>query len=375
MVNKNFLILFFVLITQLSFCQIETKTLNSLNLIGKVSSVSDLTFLARDSIGNIIKGNILNEYENRKLKIDDIQYNKTGFKFGFDKNGNQILKGEYNEYGYLWDITDYKYLNNKIVESNQIYKLSDMTIKVKALFKYDDRKNLVSIIKYRDGELFEKELFKYNDLNKLIEKKLIDDSGNITEKLIKKYLNHTLIYHKVEKSKDNENSIIEESYRFDTLGNKVYSMYHEHSRDEYGKEEDFLSEYKHEYKNNLISKESFLINGKQVSTVTYEYLDGKESNIIIKDPVDNSIISSRVISYYQNSTKIYEKIIKTKEETTIQTFDKNGNILKLQITKINIDPEEYSYEYSFDKIGNWIKTIEYKNTIPLKIRERKIIYY
>lgn len=366
MINKNIHILFFILVSQLSFSQIDTISLNSLNLNGKIKSISNRTYLARDSIGVIKNGKYLNKES--ELKIDEIQYNKTNFIFKFNEKGKQILKGFYNEDGKLFNITEYKYLYNQIIESSQTYEFSDFTSINKGLYKYDTNNNLVSITFYRNGEFDEKELLEYNELGDLIEYKIIDDSGNITKKITKKYLNHLLVYEK----DVNKSRTIEKIFRYNNSGGKTYSMDNYQIRDD---NESHLSEFNIEYKNNLRSKEYMYRNGKLNYTVHYEYLNENVSKILIKNSDDNSISSEEVILYYPNSNKIIEKIKKDKESTLKQSLDKNGNIMELQITRISSDSEVYSYEYFYDNIGNWTKIIEFKNTIPLKIRERTITYY
>lgn len=358
MKNRKLFIQLFLLISQFAFCQIDTISLNSLNLKGKVSKVSDQTFSARDSVGKIVKGIFL--YEDYEFKIDSIFYkNKTNFNFEFDSAGKQISKGLYNKYCYLDRITKYKYINKQVIEYNEVFYLSDGNIYIKNLCKYDDN-NLISIVTYRNDELLYKINFKYDESNNIIEETSIDNSGKITRKVIRKYLDKKLIYEK----RTDESYTDELIYRYDTIGNKVYSM---------NRYDDLKFESKIEYVNNLPSVDYGSRNGKLYCITNYEYLDGKESKKNSKDPIDNSIISVVEKIYYSNNTS--EKIEKEKNQLTKQFFDKNNNIVKFQITKKNTDPEEYTYEYTYDKNENCTKIIEYKNTIPLKIRERLIEYF
>ena len=63
-----------------------------------------------------------------------------------------------------------------------------------------------------------------------------------------------------------------------------------------------------------------------------------------------------------------EKICKTKDEYGMAIksiiYDEDGEL-----------EETYSWKYTYDKTGNWIKYIEYIDNKPVEIRERKITYY
>lgn len=348
----------FLLIPLIAFCQIDTTSLNSLNVKCKVSKITEHTFSAKDSIGKVIKGIFL--YEDYMFKIDSTYYkNKTNFEYQFDLNGKQISKGLYNMYGYLYNITKYTYINNQITEFNEIIEFSDGIIHIKNLCKYD-MNNLISIATYRNNELLYKVLFKYDDSNNIIEETSIDYNGNITSKINRKYFGKKLIY-ELETNKNYNNEAI---YRYDTLGNIVYSM---------NRYDDITFENRIEYIDNLPVLECSSRNGEPELIVNYKYLDGKNTKTVLKNPSDNSIISSSEVIYYSNNTS--EIVEKRGNQLMKHFFDTNNNIIKLQISNNSTDIEEYTYEYTYDKNKNWIRIIEYRNTIPLKIRERIIEYF
>ena len=57
-------------------------------------------------------------------------------------------------------------------------------------------------------------------------------------------------------------------------------------------------------------------------------------------------------------------------------YDEKGN--KIEENMYNSDGSlrsKYTYKYEFDKQGNWIKKIEFKDGIPEYILERQYEYY
>lgn len=357
MKNRKLFISLFLLTSQHVFCQLDTVSLNSLNLKGKVSKMTELTFSAIDSAGIIVKGNYL--HENYEFKIDSILYkNNTNCKLEFDKDGKRILKGIYNDYCYLYDITKYKYLNKQLREFNEISEYSDGTIYIKNICKYDNN-NLISISTYRNDKLLYKKVYKYDEQNNIIEEASLENNGNITGKISRRYAGKKLVYEK----KIDENNKTEKIYKYDSSGKVVYSM---------SQYDDLKFETKYEYSHNLPTAEYSSRNGKPDVISNYEYIDGKIAKTILKYPNDSAIIFVEEIKYQLNN--ITEIIRKEGNQTSKQVFDNNKNIIKLQIIN-NSDIEEFTYEYLYDKNENWTRIIEYKNTIPLKIRERRIEYF
>jgi hypothetical protein len=57
-------------------------------------------------------------------------------------------------------------------------------------------------------------------------------------------------------------------------------------------------------------------------------------------------------------------------------YDKKGNITDEASFNLNGDlTNRYNYWYDYDKTGNWIKKIGFKDGIPQFIIEREIDYY
>ena len=112
---------------------------------------------------------------------------------------------------------------------------------------------------------------------------------------------------------------------------------------------------------------------------TYKY--DEKGNIIENNwTVPYNLINQKWIYKYDNKgNKIesneYNSDESLKEKTTYK-YDNKGN--KIEVNKYNSEgrlDKNYTYEYQYDKHGNWVKKIEYRNTIPKFITERKIAYY
>ena len=58
-------------------------------------------------------------------------------------------------------------------------------------------------------------------------------------------------------------------------------------------------------------------------------------------------------------------------------YDSKGNLKEQKVTYEDerLIPVTYTNSFIYDKQQNWIKKISYRNFMPEKITERKIIYY
>lgn len=359
MKTKSLLSILLVSFVQFGFCQIDTTKLGSINIKGNVREVKNMTFTAVDSVGVVVKGEFLNE--NYRFKLDSLTYSdKTNFYYEYDINGNQLTIGKFNSFGYLYSTKKFKYNNNQILESNEKMQFSDGDIDIKEIYKYDNNK-LTSITIYRNNELLYKESFKYDILNHIIEEATIDNLGKITGKVSRKFENTNLVYEK----KTDESFNNESKYIYDSLGNKTYSL---------NRYDDLVFESKVEYKDKLPIKELNLRNGKLESITNYVYIDNKLSIITLIKPVDKSIISYEERKYNANN-EVVEILTKNEDGTIKKMFDKNGNVKTLNISTNETEFDEYNYEYFYDNRGNIIRTIEFKNSVPIKVRQITISYY
>ena len=64
------------------------------------------------------------------------------------------------------------------------------------------------------------------------------------------------------------------------------------------------------------------------------------------------------------------------EDKSTQKYDEYGNQVEWCVNDSDgILIYQFTYKYEYDKNGNWIKSIEFINTIPYKIIEREIEYF
>ena len=73
---------------------------------------------------------------------------------------------------------------------------------------------------------------------------------------------------------------------------------------------------------------------------------------------------------YSEDTIFVESISTEDNETSKETYFK-GLLIKGEESNGDV----FEYKYTFDNKGNWIKVVEYKNTIPIKMRVREIKYH
>ena len=359
-----FLTLVFAISTQKVSSQIDTVSLCSIKLKGMIKSVSEVTFSAKDSIGVIVKDEYLSEDWN--LKADSKQ-SKTNFIYEFDKNSRNTRKVILPQKLSSNSITDFKYNSGLLVESLETMVFSDATIPIKKIYKYDPKKNLTAIYTYRFDELLRKKMFKYDLKNNLIENIEIDKNGDIDSRTNYSYENNKKTFEK----ELSDNSIDEKRFKYNSDGNLIYESF------KWGKKEpgenDILFETNYFYDNNQVTQKKQLRDEIETWKESFEYLNeklSKESKIFKQD---SSTFITKSYKYNLDGSVVIETIEKDKKIT--EEYDKDKNPLRLFYSFNDGKIEEYMYQYSFDKNSNWTEIIEFKNTVPLRIRIRKIAYY
>ncbi|KAF0236681.1 MAG: hypothetical protein FD181_2585 [Prolixibacteraceae bacterium] len=349
--------------------QIDTVSITSLGLKGNVKKITEFNFFAIDSLGKIVSGDFikagLGDHEWKfKSEEDAYKLKKSNITYEFDNKGNLLTEISYYSRRTPNETTKYLYQNGLITEYNTKMDFSDAVIKIKVLCKYDSNKNLISKTSYRNDELYGKEIFKYDLNNNIIEINEIDEQGNVTIAELNKYEKNKLVYRK----KNYSSSSSESHYEYDSLGNEIFTSTLYKSEGD----EDIQFIEKSLFEQGVIKRINYLRNGELSGIETYEFSDGKiqtETYYSEKYPQNNSIIEYK---YFPDNSK--EILIKDKEGEILKEFDKNENLVRLKIINTDGKIEDYTYEYSYDGKGNWIKIIEFRNTIPIKIRTREIHY-
>ncbi len=110
--------------------------------------------------------------------------------------------------------------------------------------------------------------------------------------------------------------------------------------------------------------------GKLIRTEEFEYNKyGYETAKTVRD-TDNKIQSKEVRTYNEKNQEINYKKYDKNGNLSFQvnsTHDENGNTIESDIGG--------TFEYKFDKQGNWIQKVQYHNGKIIFIYERKIEYY
>ena len=109
--------------------------------------------------------------------------------------------------------------------------------------------------------------------------------------------------------------------------------------------------------------------GEEDTRLEYEYKKDGDIEIVTETYFKSGNQDYTEQTLYKNGKKI--KYINAESETIEYLYNNNGD---LQSTKNN-KGDESKYVYEYDKEGNWIKRITFKNGIPYEITERAITYY
>ena len=366
----------------------DTISLKSLGLKGKVSSVSDFSFIAVEKNGSIIKGaEIESSPDDKKLKWDNSLYLDRNIlsvfwtikcKYHFDIKGRNTQKEEYksSKAKIPYDTYNYIYNNGRLFETKEKITFVEGNITLDTKYTYEDKK-VKQIDTYRNYEMWKRTLFEYEEEN-LKSVKVFDSDANLSEMYVYEYNGKKLLSARIVEMEYYENQEkghikSEKIIKFDNQGNEVYEYSKYLIEDTY-----YIDEYNREY-------DSL---GKKNKSVWewYKYKDGNKFDVhinISKYLYDDKNRLIEIYSYkkeetpfnitkyeYSEDTIIKESISNEDNETYKETYFKG-----LLIKKEEPNGDVFEYKYTFDSKENWVKVIEYKNTIPIKMRVREIKYH
>jgi len=131
---------------------------------------------------------------------------------------------------------------------------------------------------------------------------------------------------------------------------------------------------KYEYKDNKIEK---LVDnssdGRHNWTKKYSYNNTGNIAEVVQYKSEEIIDSKEIYIYDENNNMIESDFYKADELITKNnhSYDEDGNITELKYGETNL----YSYKYSYDFKGNWVKKIVYENNEPSGIIFREIEYF
>lgn len=257
------------------------------NLKGEVKSCTEFGYYAKESFGNIVKGERLYSSENNYKMVFDKKSNllekstynsdlslNTKFVYTYNKKGELIEMIEYTEYGN--HRVTYKYENSYVVEEriyhydgdsnliakwNNKYNGNNYLIKRSGskyywIYEYDENNNKIEESYYSsDGELDIKLTYKYDTKRNLIEESTYNSNGSLERKL-------TYIY-------DDNNYKVEESWLFPNNNENLKFV---HNYDDKG---------------NLIK--TFISGSKGNTVLTYKYEFDEKGNWTQKITFENDV--------------------------------------------------------------------------------------
>ena len=281
---KYLIVLFVALIAQSCSNEKIENDWTADNLQGKVLSLSEFSYEAKDRFGNIEKG--------ERKRQSSYEYDQ---QIKYDEKGNKIERNSYNSDGSLVNKWTYKYDEKGNRTEANTYN-SDGSLNLKLIFKYDEKGNITELNGYiSDGSLVRKDAYKYDEKGNKIEHKNYDSDGSL-------YFKYT--------------------HKYDEKGNEIeYNGYNS--------------------------------DGSLDSKWTYKY--DEKGNVIEMNEYNSDGSLGRKNSY---------------------KYDEKGN--EIEYNGYNSDgslENKNSYKYEFDKQGNWIKQIKFKDGIPEYILERQYEYY
>ncbi len=352
------ILIFFIPIT--GWAQIDTILYKTLGLRGNIKSVTEFTFWAKERNKQVIKSDLCNaaSASDKEGWFEIDKSRKTNFKYEYSPSGDMRKKIIYQNVNYPFQTITYSYdRNNKIVKKNLQFILSDAHIYVYSLYEYNNDL-LTSIHTYRNGEFLNKELFDYSSDDKLIEHKEVNWEGIVECETFYTYRNGNLI--KKENSCSNKDPDKIEIYGYDQLNNQTLFILR------YSDGFELIEEKFYDEKGRLIKMES------PDYYIIYTYGDKDklvESNIYSSD----GNLSSESAYVYEDG-RLISKSIQEGNNKTEYKYTPQGWIESYTIIENN-KKNVFLYEYELDSNDNWIRIIEYKNTVPLKMRERTIVYF
>ena len=366
----------------------DTISLKSLGLKGKVSSVSDFSFIAVEKNGSIIKGAEIENYpDDKKLKWDNSLYwdrNILGdfrtikYKYYFDIKGRNTQKEEYRSSKAKNPYTTYNYIysNGRLSEVKEKIIFIEGNITLDTKYTYED-KRVKQIDTYRNYEMWKRTLFEYEGVI-LKSIKVFDSDANLSEMYVYEYNDKILLSVRIvemEYYEDEEKGHIksEKIIKFDNQGNEVYEYSKYLIEDTY-----YIDEYNTEYnglgkKNKSVGKRYKYKDGSKFDTYTniYKYIYDDKNRIKEIYSCKEDETPFHMTKYEYSEDTIFVESISTEDnETSKETYFK-GLLIKGEESNGDV----FEYKYTFDSKENWIKVIEYKNTIPIKMRVREIKYH
>ncbi len=264
----------------------------------------------------------------------------------------------------------------------------------------------VELISYAAGEKFGKvtklgilggEQNEFNENGLVIQKKLYGKGGLPIKQMTYQY--------------DTVSNLIAQNV-FDKKGALVRKILREYNQFNkitfesiYGADGILLSRSIFEYKDGVIPKKILTYNKKGVQINLQEFKYDKKSaakSIATTNPKSKMIEKVEKYDLHKNLTHIYQFDVEGNlKSSVVYTYDTDNNLIESKfidkgkllvhrilkyndlgfLIEVSVSyPEKektdhITYQYDFDEQSNWTRAVEYVNSIPVQVKERKIIYY
>lgn len=360
--NKNLLLTILIIaLSSYCFSQKVILDIDEFKVKGNVESLNEFRYNAIDQLGTIIKGTITKEDF-----VEGITNSKKNFSVSFDTLGNFLSFNEFNNISSPWHTNEYIYTDKRLTSINEKFFASDENIDMKYIYKYDNVGNKIEVSSYRNETLFSKNIYKY--LTKPNGKEIVeidyDYDGSISSRYLKEFdTKGNKIKHITFDALGKEKSAF--LYTYNEKGYNTECIYR--WKDETGKGGiKWVSKYDNSGK--VLIENRYDLMNKLQNTHMFKYnSDGLLIGGIVEYPNGKKILQYNNI--YEGKMKI-KKIEVDKDGTKTYKYNKLGDIIEYEDKEVT-----YRYDYIYDEKENWTKIIEYKNTIPILIKERVISYY
>jgi hypothetical protein len=194
---KNKIVITLILIISLLSCE-SKKELNNdlkeLNIHGEVKQIKNQYYDAKESFGEIEKGEfggvLIKIFNDDGNQIEEKNYNPDGsvnhkIIFKYDNKGLKTEKRPYNKDGNPFNYYKYSYNTFNQIISEIWFDYSNNEIVQKITFEYDEKGNLVTQTVYSPDNISAISKYNYDDLGRKFEYNYYDRNGLL--KWIRKY--------------------------------------------------------------------------------------------------------------------------------------------------------------------------------------------
>lgn len=327
---------------------IAMNTINSFAALTLISCINITTLFAQNS-SSVTKRKTNVELDGLIGSVNQIkqEYFKAQDKFGEftvgEREGSSLENSliTYGDKGEKLEVNYYK------IDGNLFSKTK---------YKYGENGNTIEINSYKsDGSLNIKTIYKYNAKGNEIESNMIKQELGLTFKWVRNY---------------NDKGEQVEAYYYRIGGTGV---------NDFKGSADRKYIYTYDEKGNTVEVNVFKIDGSLDSRTTFQYDTKGKLNEENKYKADGTLDTKSSFKYDDNGNKI--EAIKYKADGTIDTKnifkydDKRNKLEEIKFRANGSTEYQYTYEYKFDKQGNWIKQFILKNNIISNAIIRELKYF